>query len=88
MSKSGATHLKSLAVANRKVGKHLPGARSVEFTPAKGGLVSKTRGENADGSYAEPIQGIHPSLSHAVQHLKTTLGHVYDQEDGSKGGGD
>lgn len=83
MAKSSASHIKSLAQANKqpgvKGGKLSP--RSVEFTGAENGLTSvvrHNRGEDGGMDYAADKTTIHPSMSHAVAHLKSTFGHVFE----------
>ena len=86
MAKSSGTHV-SLASANRRVGKSAkPQSKinSVSFEPASGGLISKTHGEDGGPGYSAPNSTIHPSMSHAIQHLKSTLGHVFDKEGGTE----
>jgi hypothetical protein len=56
----------------------------VSFKPATGGIVSETRskmrrggqGGGPDWDY-ETESGVHPTLKHASEHLKATLGHHF-----------
>ena len=80
MAKSSASHIRTLGQANP--GKKAIGggkATSVSFKPAKNGLISSV---SSDGGmdYKEPEHTIHSTMSHAVQHLKQTFGHVFDKE--------
>jgi hypothetical protein len=86
MAKSSGQHV-SLAGANRRIGKSAnPQSKisSVSFEPANGGLISKSHGEDGVPGYSAPNATIHPSMSHAIQHLKSTLGHVFNKEGGTE----
>jgi len=57
---------------------------SISFRPAEGGLVSETttkykRGGSGGGPDSEYDRetGIHPTIEHAIAHLKETMGHHY-----------
>ena len=84
MAKSSAVRVKETSMSAKAARERTrPGgqARSVEFTPAKGGMISRTsQSSTEDGPYQEPEQTIHPSMSHAIAHLKRTFGHLYGEE--------
>ncbi len=84
MAKSSASHV-SLAMANRRVGKTktpVNKVHAVDFSKANGGLVSTTRSksEGGDSFGGESQQTIHPSMSHAVAHLKQALSHAFEDD--------
>jgi hypothetical protein len=61
-----------------------PEILEVAFKPAKGGVVSETRtrtprgGQGGGPSFEhDSEQGVHPTMEHAVAHLKSSLGHCF-----------
>lgn len=82
MAKSSASHVSTLAGANRKPNP-IGGtnrAKSIEFKKADNGLVStmRTDGVGNDGPmYTEPNTTIHPSMSHAIGHLEKHFGDTF-----------
>lgn len=59
---------------------------SIEFKPATGGLVSHTsRMEKGKGDYGMHKReiAVHPSLAHAMRHMKVTLGASFGKKEAS-----
>lgn len=60
---------------------------SIKFTPAKGGMISQTelkteRGGQGGGpthDYTAETT-VHPTMDHAVAHMKAKLGHAFKSE--------
>jgi hypothetical protein len=84
MAKSSAVRAKETSMSAKAARERTrPGgqARELSFSPAKGGMISRTSQSSAgDGPYQEPEHTIHPSMSHAIAHLKRTFGHLYEGE--------
>lgn len=50
---------------------------SIDFKPATGGLISTTRRMSKGGKFGPDYKSetaVHPSLDHAVRHMKKTFG--------------
>lgn len=79
MAKSSASHVSTLAGANRKPNP-IGGtnrAKSITFKKADGGLISSTSTDNPDGFGSTATDAIHPSMSHAIGHLEKHFGDTF-----------
>lgn len=81
MAKSSAANLAIRAGARKP---HAPSARrviSVEFEPAEGGMISRTRTRGDDDEDYGPTESktaIHPTADHAAAHLVTTMASCFE----------
>lgn len=51
--------------------------QGIEFKPATGGMISETRHKVSGGKYGPDYKyetAVHPSIGHAVRHLKAAFG--------------
>lgn len=77
MAISSARNIKTLAAANRKpnpVGGTDRATTKITFKKANGGFISETHKEQSDSPWQDPETTVHPSISHAAQHLKSQFG--------------
>lgn len=65
-----------------------PTVTSVEFRPAKGGVVSETRTETKRGGQGggpmcdyDSATAVHPTLESAADHLKKHMGNAFSDSD-------
>jgi hypothetical protein len=93
VAKSSAHRLaqQNASVTSAGVGDFDKGERelmSVEFTPAKGGVVSETRMKvKGKGDYPDhrTSRAIHASMADATRHLKSAMGDCFGCKDNDEG---
>lgn len=57
------------------------------FEKADNGMISSASHESDDGSpYGQESKMVHPSMAHAVKHMKATMGGCFPGKDGGEGG--